>query len=74
MTTKETADIVGWQPIETAPEMRALLLYHEYYSHGCIRHGYRDRDGMWVGVNANGTGAFLGFDPTHWMHLPTPPV
>lgn len=63
----------GWRPIETAPDMTALWLYHEYYSHGRGRHGYRNRKGEWVGVNANGTESFLGFDPTHFMPLPSPP-
>lgn len=63
----------GWQPIDMAPDMHTLLLFHEYYSHGRIRHGYRDRSGEWRGVNANGTDGPLGFAPTHFMHLPYPP-
>ena len=59
------------QPIDSAPDMRAILLFHEYYSHGRVRHGYRNRKGEWVGVNANGTESYLSFDPTGWMPLPT---
>ncbi len=50
--------------------MRALLLFHEYYSHGRVRHGYRNRKGEWIGVNADGTEGRLNFDPTQWMYLP----
>lgn len=59
------------EPIDSAPNMYALLLYHEYYSHGRIRHGYRNQKGEWIGVNANGTEGPLRFAPTHWAHLPT---
>ncbi len=59
-----------WQPIETAPEMVAILLRHEYYSHGRVRHGYRNRRGEWIGVNALGTETPLVFDPSEWMALP----
>jgi hypothetical protein len=62
-----------WRSIEAAPDMCAILLFHEYFSHGRVRHGYRDRKGTWQGVNATGTEAPLGFDPTHWMPLPAPP-
>lgn len=63
----------AWQSIETAPEMVAVQLHHEYYSHGRFRHGYRDRGGRWLGVNANGSAGILSFEPTHWMPLPNPP-
>lgn len=59
------------QPIDTAPMMYAILLFHEYYSHGRIRHGYRNAKGEWRGVNADGTEGPLYFAPTHWVHLPT---
>lgn len=64
----------GWEPIETAPDMTAILLFHEYYSHGRVRHGYRGRDGLWRGVNADGTEGPIRFEPTHWMPLPEPPA
>jgi hypothetical protein len=59
-----------WQLIDVAPEMRAILLFHEYYSHGRVRHGYLNLQGEWIGVNATGTEAPLNFRPTHWMPLP----
>ena len=60
----------SWKPIETAPVMVAVLLFHEYYSHGRVRHGYRNRKGEWIGVNANGTEGPLRFAPERWMDLP----
>lgn len=62
-----------WKPIETAPDMRACLLFHPYFSHGRVRHAYRNRKCLWVGVNADGTEHLLGFEPTHWMPLPEAP-
>ncbi|BAK66837.1 hypothetical protein SLG_21620 [Sphingobium sp. SYK-6] len=64
---------MGWQPIETLPDMLAVWLHHPYYSHGQGRHGYRGKDGNWRGVNADGTEGPLRFEPTHWMPLPIPP-
>lgn len=58
------------QPIDSAPEMLVILLFHEYYSHGRTRIGYRNRKGQWVGVNANGTEGSLQFEPTAWSPLP----
>lgn len=63
-----------WQLIESAPEMYAILIFHEFYSHGRMRHGYRDLNGAWIGVNADGTERELKFRPTHWMPLPGPPA
>lgn len=60
----------AWRDIATVPEMHAVWLFHEYYSHGRVRHGYLNRKGEWVGVNANGTESFLGFEPTLWMPIP----
>lgn len=59
-----------WQPIDSAPDMTAILLFHEYYSHGQVRHGYRGKDGNWRGVNADGTEGVIRFSPTLWMPLP----
>lgn len=64
----------GWQPIETAPVMRAIMVFHEYYSHGQVRHGFRGRDGNWRGVNADGTEGVIHFEPTAWQPLPAPPA
>lgn len=59
-----------FQPIETCPDMYAVLLFHPYYSHGRVRHGYLNRKGQWIGVNANGTEGKLNFDPEGWRYLP----
>lgn len=65
--------MMEWQPIETIDEMVACLLFHPYYSHGRIRHGYLRNDGRWMGVHADGREGELGFDPTHFAPLPPPP-
>jgi len=64
------AHIAGWVPIEQAEDMVAYVLFHEYYSHGCIRHGYRNRMGKWRGINADGTDGPLSFDPEFFQHIP----
>lgn len=61
-----------WMTIDSAPEMVAILLHHEYYSHGQCRMGF-NQGGVWTGVNADGTHSVLHFDPTHWMRLPRNP-
>jgi hypothetical protein len=60
-----------WQPMDDAPDMICVLLAHPYYSHGRVRHGYRNRKGEWIGVNADGTEGRLNFDPAAWMFLPS---
>ena len=63
-----------WQPIDTAPTMQCVLFWHEYYSHGQVRHGYFLRNGMPRGIDATGRDEDLQFRPTHWMPLPPPPT
>jgi hypothetical protein len=63
-----------WKDIASAPNMYVVLLHHRYYSHGQLRQGYQNAKGVWLAVNANGTEADLGFDPTYWQPLPQPPV
>jgi hypothetical protein len=66
--------VSDWYDIEIAPTMVALVLFHEYYSHGRIRHGYRNKKGEWRGINANGTEGPLSFAPSHWQRIPGPPA
>lgn len=58
------------QPIDTCPSMICVLLYNEYYSHGCWRIGYRDARGSWKSVNSDGREGYLAFSPTAWKPLP----
>ena len=61
-----------WRPIESAPPPRVLIVGADhnrgYWAIGCINaHGEfeeTDKDGSPRGV---------GFYPTHWMPLPSPP-
>lgn len=64
---------MDWQEIGNAPTMRAILIFHEYYSHGQVRHGWMDNKGNWQGVNADGTAGPLYFQPTLWMNIPAAP-
>lgn len=62
-----------WQPIETAPTFKPILLWDDYYL-------------MRIGIDDSGEGVFFtdtpyledGFPvklaPTHWMPLPVPPT
>jgi hypothetical protein len=51
-----------WQPIETAPKDRDILLYDENIYMG----QWYDKD-WWV------EGGQITCNPTHWMPLPNPP-
>jgi hypothetical protein len=54
---------VNWQPIETAPSDRWLLVY-AYYPRFARKHA-----GQWHEQNAGR----MGEDPTHWAPLPDEP-
>ena len=64
----------GWQPIESAPEMTAIMLHHPYYSAGQVRIGFQSHGGEWHGVDARGDQyPELLWEPTAWMPIPEPP-
>lgn len=58
-----------WQPIETAPIWREVLLFYPEHGAG-IRIGSRlmVEDPWRVGMDMNGV------EPTHWSPLPEPPA
>ena len=63
----------GWQPIETAPEYKAVLIYVPPFD---PMQGVRSgRYGTWmVGAQSFvGRDLPVGYRPTHWMPLPAPP-
>ena len=68
-----------WQPIETAPKDRFLLLCGpsgytttpRVFATGCMYSDYHV--GRWVD-HANDDLSDWGFEPTHWMPLPELPV
>lgn len=66
-----------WQPIETAPKDGRSILCFIPLSGGCDRMlVLRWDDGKFLGEPAQwktDVHSFVGFDPTHWMPLPTPP-
>lgn len=65
-----------WQPIETAPKDRPILVargeymavveWEDYAVELCDGVGWRDMGDM-------GWGGMIGVHPTHWMPLPDPP-
>ena len=61
----------GWQPIETAPTDRQMVMLIARYPTGTdwtdIHNGWRNSDGDWTRWTHN-------FPPTHWMPLPSPPA
>ena len=74
-----------WQPIETAPKCKPILLYgklrphpddQELYAHWdmlCRAVGFWDDiDEDWCPVGSTWKGPWL--EPTHWMPLPPPPT
>lgn len=71
--------MTDWQPIETAPRDKHVLLYgtmRENSQIGCsgpiVFTGYwGEIDGAWCSTGTTFGGPF--FDPTHWQPLPAPP-
>lgn len=70
------AEVQNWQPIETAPKDKLILLWGRYWSDGqgwfnqpLMGHWVEVRD-RWEAVSAVG---WFGVRPTHWMLLPEPP-
>lgn len=68
----------GWQPIETAPRDRRVLLWGRYWSDG--QGWFSDALSGWWSAElerweANGGlhSYSFGVRPTHWMPLPAPP-
>jgi hypothetical protein len=74
-----------WQPIETAPKDKIVLLAHEYSGMRLVTQcAYSFKKGFWWPVSeyqaicesVHPTGAAIAFmvtSPTHWMPLPQPP-
>ena len=66
---------MNWQPIETAPKGRRILLWGKYWSDS---QGYMDIPliGIWNNFNERWEAAWMGWfgiRPTHWMPLPELP-
>ena len=75
----------GWQPIETAPRDREILVGSGEY---CVASAIKRMWGpsgsaewyyctggytVWQGPDETGSILELDFEPTHWMPLPNPP-
>lgn len=64
-----------WQPIETAPRNKIVLLFGRYHyqpENWKIHSGYVQEQGgcVWNGERLTE----YSMKPTHWMPLPKPPV
>lgn len=67
----------AWQPIETAPKDRAILLTDGVRQVvGTFMTSVTDGDTAWVYARENRWDglSFAIPEPTHWMDLPAPPV
>lgn len=69
-----------WQPIESAPKDRAVLLFNDDTREQAVcthMTSMEDGDQAWImarGLNELGLQiAFRFLEPTHWRPLPTPP-
>ena len=78
-----SANVRGWQPIETAPKDGTTVLVW-FKTHGCMSARWTDRDegptsdyACWhVDDYKHGPYQVRGYrsgDDTHWMPLPEPP-
>ena len=69
---KAEAERDGWQPIETAPkDGTTLLLGH---SVTVFDGWWSEGDGAWIDGENNMFGDHIGYEPTHWRPLPSPPT
>jgi hypothetical protein len=66
--------MTDWQPIETAPSMRPVLVWAERYG---MTTAYRSNSQYWDYkwfVSCSGLAIVpLTWNPTHWAPLPNPP-
>ena len=77
-TAEQIANETAWQPIETAPKDAFVLLagpsgyttIETVFTTGRMCSDYHK--GRWID-HANDDLTDWGFEPTHWMPLPTPP-
>ena len=62
----------GWQPIETAPEDTAILVWNA----GFIIAHFNTKMGFWVGLglDTSDTRSLKQYPPTQWMPLPPQPT
>ena len=62
--------MMDWQPIDTAPKDRQLLMWEPFEPMICLGR-WNDEDGEWSRCESNGTRFWK--QPTHWMEAPEPP-
>lgn len=71
---------MGWQPIETAPKCRTVLVQHEEDLYPVAAYKLTEND-KWRRETEGPEDEFYGAnrhcplyrEPTHWMPLPAPP-
>jgi hypothetical protein len=71
-----TAQAYEWQPIETAPNDKWVLVYCPWISEYALaihRTGNRRKTG-WQVQFLNGERTYINRSPSHWMHIPLPPL
>ena len=65
-----------WQPIETAPSMRNIILFAESQPVAGTRNWRMETGYFHTGTGWNWGGRFVAswdISPTHWLPLPEPP-
>jgi uncharacterized protein (UPF0262 family) len=60
-----------WQPIETAPLHTVVLVW--FGRIGMHYNVMRSSQSGWVEATDDGRRLKEGYEPSHWMHLPSPP-
>lgn len=76
--------MMDWQPIETAPKGKAILVYDPSHDHPRVAQwmtAMDDGEGAWIYARKlswqepmmGKALSFIVVDPTHWMPLPEPP-
>jgi hypothetical protein len=77
----ERSETAGeWRPIETAPFNRSILIFiphSQHYGPGVWKAIYVDMGSgkRWTSTGLHvGRDLGVGYEPTHWMPLPEPPL
>lgn len=67
-------DRFTWQPIETAPKDRAVLVYGPALDPQGVKFTSNVRTAIPSGNEWIGHGDYFRLIPTHWMEIPEPPT
>ncbi len=57
-----------WQPIESAPKDRTIVLFHRLWKPAVLVGCFRDPD--WIAFEGQTGWYVVGIPPSHWTDLP----